>query len=221
MQQEDVILHNTRTTEIDMVACTKRFDYPFASLGDLEVRTVTDPKSGGTTATEVIVDGESVTPTDRFWLSLYSRYRFNKSFFRFFNHAEVFRRVAEVEPRDRMRLCVERDEQTGKARLLAASSPTRAILRHDDLMETLGRYEGENIRYCNGVVESTHVPRIGGNAFEIGGDKLCNRFVVSAPVDGYGLPSIYLSLLREICSNGMIGYSPTFRSTLGLGARRG
>ena len=29
-----------------MVACTKRFDYPFASIGDLEVRTMTDPKIG-------------------------------------------------------------------------------------------------------------------------------------------------------------------------------
>ena len=54
-----------------MVTCTKHFDYPFASIGDLEVRTMTDPKSGRTTATEVIVDGESVMPTDRFWLSLY------------------------------------------------------------------------------------------------------------------------------------------------------
>jgi hypothetical protein len=116
-----------------------------------------------------------------------------------------------------VRLCIERDGHTGESRLLAASSPTRAILRHDDLMDTLDSYEGENVRYGDGVVESTHVPRIGGNVFDIGGDKMCNRFVVSAPIDGYGLPSIYLSLLREICSNGMVGYSPTFRSTLALG----
>ena len=154
-----------------MVTCTKHFEYPFASIGDLEVRTMTDPKSGRTMATEVIVDGEPVMSTDRFWLSLYSRYRFNKSFFRFFSHAEVFRRVAEVEPRDRVRLCVERDEQTGESRLLAASSPTRAILRYDDLMETLDSYEGENVRYGDGVVESTHVPRIGGNVFDIGGEE--------------------------------------------------
>ena len=83
----------------------------------------------------------------------------------YFSHAEVFRRIAEVESRDRMRLCVERDEQTGESRLLAASNPTRAILRYDDLMETLDSYEGENVRYGDGVVESTHVPRIGGNAF--------------------------------------------------------
>jgi hypothetical protein len=200
-----------------MVACNRHFDYPFASVRDLEIRTVADRKSGRPVVSEVLVDGEPTQPTDRFWLSLYARYGFNKSVFKYFSHQEVFRRIGEVESRDRLRLCLERDEQTGKSRLLAVSNPARAIVRHDDLLETLGRCEGSNIRYCDGVVESTHSPRLGDHAFKIGGDEFCNRFVMSAPVDGFGLPSIYLSLLRQICSNGMVAYSPTFRSTLALG----
>lgn len=78
-------------------------------------------------------------------------------------------------------------------------------------------YNGGDITYCDGVVESTHTPRIGSNEFEIGNDRFWNRFVMSAPIDSYGQPSIYLSLLRQVCTNGMIAYAPTFRSTLALG----
>ena len=75
----------------------------------------------------------------------------------------------------------------------------------------------QNIRYCDGVVESCHTPRTGSNSFEISGDAFSNRFVMSTPIDGYGLPNIHLSLLRQICSNGMVGYAKTFRSALALG----
>ncbi|MEQ8787437.1 MAG: DUF932 domain-containing protein [Pirellulaceae bacterium] len=200
-----------------MIANNKRFDYTFAAVSDLAVQATTDPKSGRRTATQVLVHDEPITPTERFWTSLYARYGFNKSFFKYFDYGEVFQRISDVESRDRMRLCIERDDKKGDSRLLAVSNPTKPIVRHDDLMETLQRYEGNGIRYCDGVVESSHVPRAGANSFEIGGDAFANRFIMSTPIDGYGLPSIYLSLLREICSNGMVGYARTFRSTLALG----
>ena len=48
----------------------KRFDYAFAAVGDLEVRTTTEPKSGRRTASEVLVNDEPIKPTERFWTSL-------------------------------------------------------------------------------------------------------------------------------------------------------
>jgi hypothetical protein len=200
-----------------MVMNNKRFDYAFAAVGDLAVETTTEPKSGRRTASAILVNDEPIKPAERFWTSLYARYGFNKSFFKYFDFGEVFQRISDVESQDRMRLCIERDEENGESRLLAVSNPTKPIVRHDDLTETLERYEGGNVRYCDGVVESTHVPRAGANSFEISGDAFSNRFIMSTPIDGYGLPNIYLSLLRQICSNGMIGYARTFRSTLALG----
>src|SRR5262249_32647936 len=41
------------------------------------------------------------------------------------------------------------------------------------------------------------------------------------PIDGYGRPAVYLSLLRLVCSNGAVGYSPTFRSELSVGKGEG
>src|SRR5690606_27027276 len=148
---------------------TKRFDYTFSSVGDLAVQTTIDPKNGRRSASAVLVNEEPIRPTERFWTSLYARYGFNKSFFKYFAHDEVFSRISEVESRDRMRLCIERDDETGESCLLAVSNPARPIVRHDDLMDTLTSYEGSNIRYCDGVVESSHVPRAGANPFEISG----------------------------------------------------
>jgi hypothetical protein len=186
---------------MDMVAPTRHFEYPLAAIRDLQVRTTTGAATGRPVASHVVVNGEAVVPTERFWNSLFARHHFNQSFFRYFTHEEVFQRIAEVEPRDRMRLCVERDERGGEPRLLAVSNPTKAIVRYDDLLEMLELYEGEKIGYCNGVVESFHTPRLGGSAFDIAGDTFNNRFVVSVPIDGFGLPNIYLSLLRQVCAN--------------------
>ena len=116
-----------------------------------------------------------------------------------------------------MRICIERDSEKGTNRLLAVSNPTKPVVKYGDLLETLNRYDGNQLSYCDGVVQSTHSPRVGGNTFDISGDKFSNRFVMSSPIDGYGQPNIYLSLLRQVCSNGMIGYARAFRSSLSLG----
>ena len=200
-----------------MVADSKQIDYTFATVGDLAVKTVADPKTGRPVVEHMLVHGEPVKPTNRWWQSLYSRFGFNQAIFKFFGHEEVFQRISTVEPRDRLRLCIERDAESGESRLLACSNPAKPVVRHDALVEMLDRYEGQKVRYCDGVVQSTHIPRAGANTFQIGGDEFANRFVISSPIDGYGQPSIFLSLLRQICSNGAVGFAPAFRSTLALG----
>jgi hypothetical protein len=194
-----------------------RFDYSYAPINRLAVQTEQDRRTGKPAVTNVLVNGEPLKPTERFWTSLFARYGFNASFFRFFNHGEVFDRISAVEKDDQLRLCIERDDQGDKHRLLAVSGPGKPIIRHDDLMETLGRYNGQDIRYADGIVESTHVPRVGTGSFDIAGDEFSNRFLLAAPIDGYGQPSIYLSLLRHVCTNGVVGYAKAFRSSLSIG----
>ncbi len=53
--------------------------------------------------------------------------------------------------------------------------------------------------------------------YQVAGDGFQNKFILSTPIDGFGRPSVYLSLLRLICSNGAVGYSPAFRSELSVG----
>ncbi len=192
------------------------FNYDFLSVGDLRVETIEDPKTGKKVVSKVLVKDEPLNPTDRFWVSLFSRYGFNSAFFKYFDHQETFERISQIEKSDRMRLCIERKED-GTGTLLGVSNPNKPIVVYDELMDMLGRYNGASIMYHNGIVESTHTPRNGSNQFDISGDSFLNRFLLATPIDGYGAPNIYLSLLREVCTNGVIGYAKAFRSSLALG----
>jgi hypothetical protein len=193
---------------------TRRFDYGVARIKDIEVRTGTD-KSGKSFVREVLLDGESVRPSKRFWNSLHLRFGFTSNIFRYFSHAEVFGRISETSPNDRVRWCLERGED-GTGTLLAVTNPSAGLIDYDDLMALLERYGTTQVKYTNGVVSSQHAPRLSGT-FEVAGDGFQNKFVLDTPIDGFGRPSVYLSLLRLICSNGAVGYSPAFRSELSVG----
>jgi hypothetical protein len=201
-----------------MVAPT--FTYSYVPVNDLHVEMEEDPNTGKPKVKHVLVQDEPIQASQRFWTSLFSRYGFNKSFFNYFDHAEVFDRISMVEANDRMRICIERGQDaTGKPvnRLMAVSNPLKPLVVYDELMDTLRRYGGDSVNYNNGIVESTHLPSTGGNRFDILGDIHENRFVMQTPIDGYGAPNIYLALLRQICSNGVVGLAKAFRCQLGIG----
>ena len=190
-----------------------KFEYKVLPIK--EIRVVTEVANKKQQVRGLEVDGENLRVSGRFWNSLFSRYGFNSSIFKYYRYDEVFDRVSEKSSNDRMRLCIDR---TGAEPLaLAVSAPTKPVLPHDHLEHLLSDYEGQNIRYNEGIMESTHAPRIGGDGFSLKGDMFNNQFVLQCPIDGYGLPNIYLSMLRQVCSNGMIAMSRAFRSSLSLG----
>lgn len=174
---------------------------------------------GGKLIKAVVIDGEPIQPTDRFWNSLYARYGLNSSFFKYFTHDQVFERIVEREAESSVRLTIERNV-AGDSRLLAATGLNRPVIIYDDLMEILENcgLDRSKISYADGIITSTHDPRSGGGDVVIGGDKFKNKFVLHSPIDGYGNPNIYLSLLRLLCSNGMVGYAKAFQSSLALGS---
>jgi hypothetical protein len=193
---------------------TATFQYGTTRIKDLSVTTGVDRK-GKTEIKEVLLGGESLQPTKRFWNSLHMRFGFTGNIFRYFTHAEVFDRISEVAPNDQIRWCVERND-TGVNRLLAVTTPTNALIEHDDLTDLLDKYDAQDVGYSDGVVTSRHTPRL-DSGFTVGGDGFQNKFILSTPIDGYGRPSVYLSLMRLICSNGAVGFSPAFRSELSVG----
>lgn len=198
----------------------EKFDYVYAPVNDLQVVTEEDQKTGKPVVKHILVQDEPIQDSSRFWSSLFSRYGFNKAFFKYFEYPEVFNRISSVESNDRMRLCIERGKNRhGQPvnRLMAVSNPTKPLVVYDELMDLLGRYDGQSLNYVDGVVESTHTPMGRGGRFDILGDMHSNKFVMQTPIDGYGAPNLYLALLREICSNGMIGMSKEFKSQLALG----
>jgi hypothetical protein len=200
-----------------------RFEYQNVPINEFVVHKKADRETGTLVnrLEAVEVNGERHKPTSRFFTSLFARFGFNKSFFKYFDYDEVFTRIAERDAGgEQVRVCVERsvdDVGQPQSRLLAATNPARPIVGYDELIDKLQAYHGESISYADGIVESTHMPRASSNALMVGDDVHSNRFLISCPVDGYGLPNIYLALLRQVCSNGMIAMSKAFRSSITLG----
>lgn len=170
----------------------------------------------GRVVRSIEVEGEKLAPTSRFWNSLYARFNINSAFFRFFDYDEVFKRISERSSNDLIRICIERT--ASGSRVLAATGLNRPVVFYEDLEEILSAYQSESgVKYADGIVTSIHTPHIGHNPFNLGGDQFRNQFMIHAPIDGYGQPNIFLSLLRLICSNGMTAMAQTFKTTLALG----
>ncbi|MGY8767994.1 MAG: hypothetical protein ACKVH8_06100 [Pirellulales bacterium] len=192
------------------------FDYGFARVNDFRVITKKHAKTGKSGIEAIELEGQRLEPSRRFWKSMFMRFGFPESVFRYFDHAEVLERIAEKAPSDLVRYCVEEDK-FGTKRLLSVSNPKRPTITHEEVRNLLSGYEGMDITYNEGVLTSTHRPRSGDCSFEIGGDEFKHRFVMETPIDGFSQPRIFLSFLRMICSNGAIGYSRAFRSDVSLG----
>ena len=167
------------------------------------------------------VEGRKFHPTPRFWTSLcstYSTHGLSTKVFKLFTHAEVLQRLTDVlggDDKARIRYAFE-DKGSTPGNILAITLPSKPVITYEKIGETLGRYNALSIEYDGGIVRSTHTPNHMED-FAIAGDGFAHQYVLETPIDGFGSPLIYLSLLRQVCSNGMIGYSRAFRSEISMG----
>jgi len=195
---------------------TMTFDYGMTTVRDLQVRQSTRGRSGKLTIKKLKVDGRVVAPTPRFWKSFFIRFGISENVFRYFEPEEVFTRISERAADDAVRYCIESGPKQ-KDRLLAVTNANRSIIRYGEVCDIVDRYQVSDHQYDAGIVTSTHAPRSGEQPFTIGGDRFEHRFVMETPIDGFGHPRIFLSFLRLVCTNGMIGYGRAFRSDVSLG----
>lgn len=158
------------------------------------------------------VGGKTFNTTTRFWTSFMARFGLSESMFRYFDHQEILDRICTKKPDTELRFCLDPSQSLA----LAVSSPKNPVVRPDTFREIAEKYKGSDVQYARGVVLSTYVPPSGERETKIGPDLFANRFMVETPLDGYGKPSIYLSLLRSACSNGNVAYAPSFRQDITL-----
>jgi hypothetical protein len=190
------------------------FEYGVCRINEIQaVRMSDDPKDKA--IRRVNLQGRTLTATNRFWQSLHRRFGFTENFFNWFSPLEVFERISQVASNDQVRWCIEHQED-GKQNLLGISNPSTSIVQYKNLNQLLQEYGPDNVTYNEGVVTSRHQLKHSVD-FKIAGDSFENRYQLDTPIDGFGRPAIYLSLLRLLCSNGAIGFSPAFRSELSLG----
>ena len=206
-----------KTDSTNMIHPT--FTYGHASVADLIVRKVERTETGKVSLKDLEIDGQGVVATRRFWRSFFTRFGIAENVFRYFSPAEVFTRISQQNADDSFRFCIAH-QKTGKvktSRLLAVTSLKRPLIRYHEVVDLLQRFGGTEVRYHDGLVSSVHAPRGGCRELSIGGDQFRDRFCLETPVDGYGHPRLFLSMMRLICSNGMIGYARAFRSDIPVG----
>ncbi len=201
-----------------------RFEYRTANVREIEVKErFVELESGRTKVfDDVYLDGQLVNDTPRFWGSTQSLFGFSKNIFNYFSHKEVFDRISDRSPKATIGMCIEHDgDKTPK--LLAVSSPDKAVMKHDNAMNLLSKFgvDLDTVEYSNGIIQSKHNPTGVGHEFSIGGDKFNNQFALDIPIDGYGNPATYLMLLRLRCTNGAIAMTPTFKSEINIGRKEG
>ena len=209
---------------------TPNFEYGTCCIRDLQVPedcpadavdTPAGPRSSNTRATAgtpktLLLDGKTVRTSKRFWTSLQMRFGFTPNVFKYFTHREVFQRISKHNADDDVRYCLESQEDGGEPRLLAVSNPRNAVVDRGELDGLLTRYGALKREYHDGIVRSTHAPRHGG-PFTIAGDGFESQYVIETPIDGFGRPMVYLAMLRQVCTNGAIAMTKTFRSEINLG----
>lgn len=192
-------------------------DYVTVGLGDIKISLTEQKANSKRRVQQMEIAGTKVACTERFMTSFCAHAGISRNIFSLFDHDEVTARIIERGKMDVARICLVNEPKKGLT-AMAVSKPGKPVLAADDLLFAIGKNGGTDLKYDNGVVTSIHVPTIGGDAkFEIGGDGFCNRFVVDTPIDGYGLPAAYVSLLRLRCSNGAVGYSKAFKSEINIG----
>lgn len=194
-------------------------DYKNVSLNDVKIELAESAKNQKRKVQKLEVQGEPVIYTERFSSSLASLYGFSSNMYKFFDPGEVIDRIISRGYGDVVRVAMQ-ENKDGSHTALGVVKPSKSFIRSDDLlMEMMDQgIDPSLITYHDGMVRSMHKPsRLGDSPFSVQGDQMVNRFVIDTPIDGFGLPSAYLSILRQVCSNGMIGYSKAFKSSIQLG----
>jgi len=165
----------------------------------------------------VLPEGQRMRVSPRFWSSFSSLFALNRSVFDYFDHAEVFGRIAEKKDKPvRIAFEVNAEAKGSDGRVLSCTNPAKPMLGVNEVQRLVDRYDGNRVTYANGIVEAMFECPF-PTQFDVGGDDFRTMFSLQMPVDGYGMPSAFLAMLRLVCSNGMVSMTRAFKTQFALG----
>ena len=167
--------------------------------------------------TAIEFHGETFFPSNRFWTSFCSKVGVGTNVFNLFEHQEVFNRVVRdnhFSATGSIRVI----EDCKENRLLAITDPAKPVVDWRNVLGLIDKKDGYDVRYDNGIITSMHSLSTDLDV-KVGGEDFKQRIHVHTPIDGYGAPAVYLALLRQVCSNGMVAMSKAFKTSINIGKK--
>ena len=160
--------------------------------------------------------GHEYSVTPRFVSSLAKKLKFSNTIFNFFSPQEVLERAAEVQPDQEF--IATFDNNTNQ--ILGIIERNKKILPPSVGCQIFS--EDPRIRsayYENGI---WHGELALDEVFNINNSgEYSRKLNIQYPVDGIGTPSIYLSVERQICSNGAVAQVAAFRTDIEINDESG
>ncbi len=158
---------------------------------------------------QIEYEGETYLASSRFLSSLARKLKVSTNIFRYFSGEEVLNRAAERNPELAFRATFDhkRKEILGvvdTSKKILPPEIAKRIFEEDPRTKSLS--------YRNGIISAEMLL---DNNFEIADDSEYKRkLTLHYPVDGVNLPSIYLAVERQICTNGMTALVDSFRTEI-------
>lgn len=188
-----------------------RFNISTISISDL-----TPLSDSGSSNLRLNFNGKEYDASKRFMSSLASQLKFSTNIFNYFSPVEVFERIYDVNPQVKFKVTFDEKEN----RALGVVSEKKPLLSVEDACDVIFSDKRLlDIEYKEGVISSTFDL---GKTFTIANDSTyLQRIKLNFPVDGITTPNIYLSTLRQVCTNGMVAKVNGFKSDIILNESSG
>lgn len=186
----------------------RRFTVERLTMHDL-IPTEDGGENGDPEQAKIRFDDREYRLSRRFFSSFARRMKFSTNVFNYFSPQEFITRVAERKPD--LAFQATFDNESGV--LLGVTDPDRKLLpAHIACKVIADDPRTRKITYNNGVWEAEmmldekfEVPQAG---------QYYRKLQLNYPVDGLGMPCIYLATMRVVCSNGAVAAVSQFRTDI-------
>ena len=160
--------------------------------------------------------GEEFKTSSRFVSTLAKKLKFSSNIFKYFSPSEVLERVAEQNPDCRFQVTFDHHSK----QILGLVDEDKKFLPPAIACKVFADDPRvRSISYDKGIWsadlhldEVFNVPKSG---------EYFRRFNICYPVDGVGMPCIYLSMMRQVCSNGSTARVAEFRTDIEINDESG
>ena len=198
-----------RTQQLDW---SERFATNRVTIADL-VPVECDPATG---RFKIQFEDRTYDTSARFITSFARKLKFSSNIFTYFTAEEVFDRVQQRNPDVAFKVTFDRQD----GEILGVVGENKKLLPADIACNVFASDPRvQKIQYSKGVWEAEFQL---DETFSIRNDsEYARKIWVHYPVDGVSMPCVYLSVLRQVCSNGMVALVPGFRTDIEINDESG